>query len=292
MHKTHHHAGLAAFSLLLLLMPGRLCAQSNDFGIDLSAGAEKRLVGGRLTLGLDADFRTQDNTSRVERYDLELSVSYKLIDRKKYGLKAGLSYEHIWSQKLGECETTYKDKYYDDKFDYIGNGEFSPVLKGYNKGYNYTHAYWRQRSRVNGFVTFSYKPTKRWSFSLRETVQYNHYYSATADRTKYREKVRYGEETTYTTEQTTKEKSSKDRFVLRSKFTVQYNIRRNPLAPFASVDFGTGLGYNVQKWKFSAGTDIKLNRQNALKVYYRFQTENDDDEPNGHLLGIGYNFKF
>lgn len=278
---------------LLLLLPCPLRAQGNDFGLDLSAGAEKKLMENRLTLGLAADFRTQDNSSRLERYDLEVSASYKLIDRKKYTWKAGLSYEHIWSQTLAECEATYKDKYYDDKFDYIGNGQFAPVLKGYNKGYNYTAAYWRMRSRVNVSTSFSYRPTKRWSFSLKETVQYNHYYSTTADRTKYREKVRFDEELpTYTVEPTTKEKGSKDRFILRSKLTVQYNIRRNPLAPFASVDYGTGLGYNAQKWKISAGTDIKLNRKNDLKVYYRFQTENDDDEPNGHLLGIGYNFKF
>ena len=285
MHKT-------PLILLCLLLPCSAFADGNDFGLDISAGAEKKLMYGRLTLGLDADFRTQSNTSRVERYALEASANYKLLDRKKFGLKARLSYEHIWSQKLGECESTYKDKYYDDKFDYVGYGEFAPVLKGYNTGYNYTAAYWRMRSRLNAGLSFSYKPTKRWSFTLRETVQYSHYYSTTADRTKYREKVRYGEDTTYTTEQLVKEKNCKDRFLLRSKLTVQYDIRRNPLAPFASVDYGTGLGYNAQKWKLSAGTDIKLNRQNALKVYYRFQTENDDDEPDGHLLGMGYQFKF
>jgi long-subunit fatty acid transport protein len=278
--------------LLCLLLSCTARGGNNDFGLDISAGAEKKLMYGRLTLGLDADFRTQSNTSRVERYALEASASYKLVDRRKFGLKARFSYEHIWSQKLGECESTYKDKYEDDKFDYVGNGQFAPILKGYNVGYNYTAAYWRMRSRLNAAIAFSYKPTKRWSFSLRETVQYSHYYSTTADRTKYREKVRYGEETTYTTEQLVKDKVSKNHFLLRSKLTIEYDIRRCPLTPFASVDYGTGLGYNAQKWKISAGTSLKLNYQNSMKVYYRFQTENDDDEPNGHLLGIGYEYKF
>ena len=301
------------FSILFLLIPHSLLAQNNDFGLDLSAGAEKKLLYNRLTLGALAGFRTQDNTSRAERFELELSAAYKLYEYGAFSLKTELSYDHLWSQTLSECEATYKDKprhpvYDEDKFDYIGNGQFVPSIdgytSGYNTGYNYTSSYWRQRSRVNLCLSFSYKPTKRWSFSLKETLQYNHYYSATADRTKYREKTRFKErydddgnpytytEITDTTEYLIKQKPSKDRWVLRSKLTIQYDIRKNPLAPYISIDYGTGLGYNAQKWKFTAGTEIKLNKQNTLKTYYRFQTENDDDEPNGHYIGLGYNFKF
>ena len=288
-------------------------AQDNDFGLDLSAGAEKKLLYNRLTLGLTAGFRTQDNTSRAERYDVEFSAAYKFYEHGSFSLKGGLSYEQIWSQKLGECEATYKDKprhvvYEDDKFDYIGNGQFAPIIEGYtsgyNKGYNYTASYWRPRSRVNMSLSFSYKPTKRWSFSLKETMQYNHYYSVTADRTEYREKTRFKEryddngnpytytEVTNTTEYLVKQKLSKNRWILRSKLTVQYNIRRNPFAPYLSIDYGTGIGDNAQKWKFTAGTDIKLDKKNTLEAFYRFQKENDDDEPNGHYIGLGYNFKF
>ncbi|MBQ9362466.1 MAG: DUF2490 domain-containing protein [Bacteroidaceae bacterium] len=299
--------------LLLLILPSSLWAQTNDFGLDLSAGIEKKLLYNRLTLEMTGGFRSQDNTSRAERYSLELNASYKLLDHGAFGIKAELGYDHIWSQTLSECQPTYKDKprhvvYEEDKFDYIGNGQFLPAVKGYtsgyNIGYNYTSAYWRQRSRINMAASFSYKPTKRWSFSLKETLQYNHFYSATASRTEYREKIRFKErydddgnpytytETTDTLTTFTKEKNSKNRWILRSKLTVQYNIRKNPFAPYLSIDYGVGLNYNAYKWKLTAGTDIKLSKAHSLKAFYRFQTENDDDEPNGHHIGLGYNFKF
>ena len=298
---------LTFFSLPVLGQSG------NDFGLDFSAGAEKKLMENRLNIGLAGNFRSQDNTRRAERFGVELSAAYKLISRKRYNLKVELGYEHIWSQNLRECESTYKLKprhivYEDDKFDYAGNGVFTPVVKGYtsgyNTGYNCTEAYWRQRSRVNLGVSFSYKPNKRWSFSLKETLQYNHFYSASTEKTEYREKIRYKErfdddgnwyaynDTTYTTETFDKVKKAKNKLVLRSKLTVEYNIRRSPFNPFLSVDFGQGLNYNAQKWKLTAGTGIKLSQKHRLKVFYRFQTENDDEEPNGHHIGAGYNFEF
>ena len=304
---------LTLSSSFLTPQSSSLHAQSNDFGLDISAEAEKKFFSNRLTLNLMGGFRSQANTTRAERYEVELSAAYKFYDQGIFSLKAELGYNHIWSQKLGECESTYKDKprhavYYDDKFDYIGDGQFAPIIKGYtsgyNTGYNYTASYWRHRSRVNASLSFSYKPTKRWSFSLKETLQYNHYYSCVADRTKYREKVRYKErydtdgtaytytETTTETEYTTKEKLSKDRLMLRSKATAQYNIRKSPFAPYLSVDFGVGLGYKAHKWKFTGGTDIKLGKRNSLKAFYRFQIEDDDNEPNGHYIGLGYTHKF
>ena len=84
----------------------------------------------------------------------------------------------------------------------------------------------------------------------------------------------------------------KDRFVLRSKLTVEYNIKGIPLNPFASVDYGCGLNYTANKWKYSVGADYTINKQHKFTLYYRFQTEDDDDEPNGHMLGMGYKIKF
>ena len=84
----------------------------------------------------------------------------------------------------------------------------------------------------------------------------------------------------------------KDRFVLRSKLTVEYNVKGIPLNPFASIDYGCGLNYTANKWKYSVGADYTINKQHKFTLYYRFQTEDDDDEPNGHMLGMGYKIKF
>ena len=83
----------------------------------------------------------------------------------------------------------------------------------------------------------------------------------------------------------------KDRFVLRSKFTVEYNVKGIPLNPFASIDYGCGMNYTANKWKYSVGADYTINKKHKLTLYYRFQTEDDDDEPNGHMLGLGYKIK-
>ena len=65
----------------------------------------------------------------------------------------------------------------------------------------------------------------------------------------------------------------------RSRLTAQYNIKGLPLDPYASAEYGCGLSYTTNKWKFTAGTDYKINKQNILTVFYRFQTENDGDDP-------------
>ena len=91
-----------------------------------------------------------------------------------------------------------------------------------------------------------------------------------------------------------KDFKSKDRTVLRSRLTVKYNIRHCPVNPYASVDYGCGLNYTTNKWKYTAGADINLtkSKQHKMDVFYRYQTEDDDDEPNGHLIGVGYKLKF
>ena len=46
----------------------------------------------------------------------------------------------------------------------------------------------------------------------------------------------------------------------------------------------------------AVGTDIKLAKQHALDVYYRFQDQRHVDEsdydPDMHYLGVSYKFKF
>ena len=89
-----------------------------------------------------------------------------------------------------------------------------------------------------------------------------------------------------------KEYKAKDRVLLRSKLGVDYNIRNCPVDPYVSAEFGCGLNYSTNKWKFTAGADIKINKQNKIDLFYRYQIEDDDDEPNGHFIGLAYNLKF
>ena len=87
-------------------------------------------------------------------------------------------------------------------------------------------------------------------------------------------------------------RKAKDKWVLRSKLTIEYNVKGLPLNPYVSVDYGCGLNYTANKWKYSVGTEYKLTKQHKLDFFYRFSHDDDEDEPNGHLIGFGYKYSF
>ena len=50
----------------------------DDFGVDISVGAEKELLPD-FEISVEGNLRTQDNTQRVERYLLGAELSYKFL---------------------------------------------------------------------------------------------------------------------------------------------------------------------------------------------------------------------
>lgn len=142
-----------------------------------------------------------------------------------------------------------------------------------------TPAYWWPRHRFYADVTGSYS-LGRLGLSLRERYQYT--YRAKAKNKKYDADDDEWEDV--------KSKSSN---LLRSRLEVDYNIRKCPLTPFASVELFHGEG-GLQKTRYTVGADYNFNKRHAVKLYYRYQTvnDNDDDEPDCHVLGLGYSYKF
>ena len=146
-----------------------VAGKKNDFGMSFNLGIEKKLAPG-FSLDIDGEYRTQDNNSMIERWVLGASLSYRLYRTfdKKFNLKAGAGFEYMWRQKAEEKE--YFDKisqHYD---------EDDGLFDGYTqrKGYKNTSAYWRNRHRTSAFLSATYAPSKRWSFTLKETFQFNH----------------------------------------------------------------------------------------------------------------------
>lgn len=262
-------------------------AQSDDFGLDFTVGAEKKLRPG-LSFALEGEARTQDNTRKIERWTIggELQMRLFRTPDKKFELKAAAGWKYMWLNNLRELN----DKY--DENTYVTPD--GTTTETYYVGYNDKHAYWRSRHRTSVSLDASYKLNKRWSVSLKETFQFTHFCEASATVDKYRLIDEEDLESGYNQTTETKDYAPKDRSVLRSKLTVQYNIRHCPVNPYVSVDYGCGLNYTARKWKYTAGADINLtaNKQHKLDVFYRYQTENDDDDPNGHFIGAGYKFKF
>lgn len=272
-------------TLLLLAVSVNLNAQMNDtdddFGIDLTIGAEKELFPD-LELSVEANLRTQENSQRIERYVLGADLSYKFINTKKFDMKVSAGFEYMWNQKMEE--TKYKGFW-------EGNDWDNQLMIKIDE-YNVNERYWRNRHRTSLGLSAEYSPNKRWSFQLKETLQYNHYCREDSiNQLEYRYDEDDDFEGDYKVKRDLKAVDAKDRFVLRSKFTVEYNVKGLPLNPFASVDYGCGLNYTANKWKYSIGADYSINKKHKFTLFYRFQTEDDDDEPNGHMLGIGYKIK-
>lgn len=274
-----YFATLFVFAASASMVFAQIESADDDFGIDVSIGAEKELVPD-LELSVEANMRTQENSERIERYVLGGELSYKFLNTKKFDMKVSGGFEYMWQQKMEETKLA--------KVPY-------PFIDDQTKfDYNVNERYWRNRHRTSLGLSAVYSPNKRWSFQLKETVQYNHYCREDSiNQFEYRWKEN-GDGDRYMGDPEIDRKSvdPKDRFVLRSKLTVEYNVKGIPLNPFASVDYGCGLNYTANKWKYSVGADYTINKQHKFTLYYRFQTEDDDDEPNGHMLGMGYKIKF
>lgn len=254
----------------------------DEFGFDIGVVTEKKF-NKRLDGELSIESRFQDilKNTYAERIAFGAGLGYKIVNTKKFDLKASAGFEYIRQVKPTEQEYTNKGK-----------------LK-------VTHQKSFDRTRTSLGLGASFKPNKRWVFSLKETVQYNHYSSYTRQVLKFDKKMKDGEvcydydenlwwDENYENADDFEEKSysAKDRYVLRNKLTIKYNIRHSIFSPYASCDYGCGLNYSASKWKYIVGTDIEFSKMHNLDVFYRYQTENDDDEPNGHILGIGYIIKF
>ena len=255
----------------------KIYAQSDDFGMDFGVEAGHKLAKG-LKLGLEGNVRTQDNSRRIERYGIGMDLSYKFFSTrdKKWDAKVAGGFEYMWVQNLSETSLKADSRIVDGQEIHT---------------YNVQERYWRNRHRTSLGLSLNYTPNKRWSFQLKETVQYSHY--ACKDSVGVA-KYRFNDDDELYLKQplSNAAKPSKDKFVLRNKISVTYDIPGCKIDPYVSVDYGVGLGYVANKWKYTLGADYKLSKTSKLTVAYRYNTEDDDEEPNGHLVSIGYSFDF
>ena len=264
------------FSLTFLALSGMA---QDDFGYELSAAGETKLARG-LKLELEGSMRTQDNAERIDRFVLGAGLSYRLYQSldKKLTLKANTGFDYLWTYNLAETENKY-----DEAVGADGN-----IIRAY-KGYNETSSYWRNRHRTNVGLSLSYTLNKRWSFSWKETVQYTHFCNVDSiGRTKWR----YNDDDELYSMPDPTSKGHKDQTILRSRISASYDIKGFPIDIVAAIEYGCGLNYKATKWKFMGGYDYKINKNNKLSVFYRYTTEDDDDEVNGHLVGLGYKVDF
>ena len=141
-------------------------------------------------------------------------------------------------------------------------------------------SFWGVRHRFNVSLTGSVD-FGNLSVSLRERWQYTYRPEKTVERTKVSNgKV---EDKTY---------NGKGKNVWRNRLQLKYKLTSlwRPYVNGETYVAGSGL----EKYRLSAGTEIRLSKKHSFDVKYLFQKScsDDDDEGSRHILGFGYTFKF
>lgn len=243
----------------------------DEFGVWATVEASKK-INKKLKLDFEAELRSIEGVGNIERVSIGAGASYKITK----WLKASAGYIFIYSHNLDN--KNIKDVINEEMYDY-----------------NIDHAYWTERNRFHVSLSGEYK-IGRVEFSLRERLQYTRTNSATTDETKYRwECVDIMEEIYELTKETEPEfKKSKQNTTLRSRLTAKWDIANCKITPFASVELYTRLDEwkGCDKMRYRVGASYKLNKKNEVSLFYLYQNANDDDEPKGHAIGIGYSLDF
>lgn len=261
---------LTAFMLAPICNANAQVAE-DEFGVWATVEASKK-INKKLKLDFEAELRSIEGVGNVERVSIGAGASYKITK----WLKASAGYIFIYSHNLDN--KNIKDVINEEMYDY-----------------NIDHAYWTERNRFHVSLSGEYK-IGRVEFSLRERLQYTRTNSATTDETKYCwECVDIMEEIYELTKETEPEfKKSKQNTTLRSRLTAKWDIANCKITPFASVELYTRLDEwkGCDKMRYRVGASYKLNKKNEVSLFYLYQNANDNDEPKGHAIGIGYSLDF
>ena len=266
--------------LIAVLVFAPLCkanaqAEENEFGIWTTVEASKKINKKFKVVG-DAELRTYDFVSNIERTTIGAKVEYKMLK----WLKANAGYSFMYTH---EPESkSFKEEVWDEEGNSVG------------REYNVDHDYWTIRNRFYATISGEYK-VGRFEFGLRERLQYTRTNSATTKETKYRydlgmDPILSTEDNKWIATTEPEEKEAKNNFTLRSRLSVKYDIPNCKINPFASIELYT----RFDKWKgcdklrYRIGGSYKINKDNSISLYYLYQDANDDDEPKGHAIGLEY----
>ena len=216
----------------------------------------EKKINKQLSISLDADMRTRNNFKTMDRWSVGLGASYKFTK----WLKADAGYSLL--------NTNFRED-----IDYKSSG-------GYN---HWRPSYWGVKHRVFASLSGNYKFQNNIRLSLRERWQYTYRPEKTVTRwdfddAQWEDKVRSG----------------KGKNQLRSRLMVEYDKKKAVFTPYASVELYNA--WNVEKIRYTVGTDFRINKGHSLSVFYRFQqmknVDADEYDPDMHYLGVGYKVKF
>lgn len=234
---------------LLNILTIAVWAQSDDFGVWTNLDFKKKLFNGfDITAG--GEFRTEDNSRKVERWGAEIGFDYVFSK----GLKAEAGYNFIYNHILER--TTSKG--------------------------NIVSAYWTPRHRGYASLTADID-FGRFNLSLRERYQYT-----------YRPERSVSKYSSSGTQKDDEIIIGKSKSVIRTRPMIKYNIKRSGFKPYLSFELYNSINdnFSTDKTKLRVGTQYKLNKRHSFDFYYLFMNHSDDDEPRGHVIGLGYTYTF
>ena len=208
----------------------------------------------KIAKGLNAGFEAEFRSRNNFRTAERVSLEADISYKLLPWLKAGVGY--ILLIENNPEEITFHD-----------NNDYN----------NWRPSYWGLRHRFVVSLTGSYK-INRVELSLRERWQYTYRPSKMIDNFDFDE----GEWEDH-------EVKGKGKNVLRSRLQLEWDIPKCKFDPFASVEFHTSK--KLDKTRIIAGANYGLKKKHYFKLYYRYQLTKGDD-PNMHMLGMGYTFKF
>lgn len=230
------------------------------------------LCGFAQTEGGD-DFGTVLSVEGTHRFNKKFSVEAEVEMRTRDDVKT----VDRWS---GGVQASYK------MLSWLKASAGYTYLEDNNEKYNDSMSkkaeYWGPRHRFNVSLTGSWR-VGNFDLSLRERWQYTYRPEMTVDRIRMSDGAVLEDDKTY---------SGKGKNVLRSRASVEYKIQDFPITPFVSVEAFNA--WKLEKIRYTAGGEYKINKKNTVELYYRYQHVNDDseEEPNRHVIGLGYKFRF
>lgn len=250
---------ITAVAVLAILLATPAKAQfdgkeGKDFGLWMTAAVEKKL-GKKWNIGVEFEYRLKDNIEEGKGWGAPSRWNIAVGAEFKVlpALKFDAGYKFMRDYSLPEWNEEKQEE---------------------------TEAFWGTKHRIYASFTATFK-ARNVKIALRERWQYT-----------YRPEV---PDVTYDWEHDRLEpKKGKGKNAVRSRLLVSYDKKKAWYEPYLSAELYLA-GDGVEKLRYTAGCEFKLNKHNVIDLFYRYQDIYEEDNYNNrdsHILGVGYKFKF
>ncbi len=286
---------LSLFALTAALTT--LGAGEDDFGVWGEFTMEKEF-NYNWSAGIESHFRTEKNSSCLDRWGVGLNAKYKVNKYLKFGVGIELLNDYTRS-KIKNWSNAGWD---------IDTDEGIAIRQ---TGYRKTNSYFTPKFRFKFDILAGMKIGQWLRISLRERYRYARVGSVNVMRTKHRKTDVYtatdinnwqwalsdaGEWTSEMTDPKVEDAYSNHQ--LRSRLKVEMDKKRNPWHPFVSGEMFNNMsdGMDIYKIRAAAGCGYDFNKHHSLSfayiiTFYHREIENDYGE-RLHATSISYDIKF